>query len=65
MTKKAKRRGPGRTRATGLGTLIGVRCEPELLVRLDKWRALQTDKPTRAQAITRLAELELARVLGD
>jgi hypothetical protein len=64
-TKKTKRHGPGRTWATGVGTLVGVRCDQEFLGRLDQWRALQTYKPTRPKAILWLAEMGLARLLGD
>jgi hypothetical protein len=62
MAKKTKRR-PGRT--TGVGTFVGVRCDQDFLARLDQWRALQTDKPTRPEAILWLAEMGLARLLGD
>jgi hypothetical protein len=64
-----KRRRPGRpkgTGTTGTGTLIGVRCHPEFLAAVDKWRAAQPRQPgqaaglTRPQAIRWLAELGLA-----
>jgi hypothetical protein len=52
-----KKRGPP---ATGKGTLIGVRLQPDPLSRLDKWSKSQDDKPSRPEAIRRLVELGLA-----
>jgi hypothetical protein len=54
---KVKRR-PGPP-ATGVGTLIGVRIQPDDMVRLDAWRDEQTDKPGRPEAIRRLVEMGL------
>jgi len=48
-----KKRGPP---ATGKGTLIGVRLQPDPLSRLDKWSISQDDKPSRPEAIRRLVE---------
>jgi hypothetical protein len=56
-TTRKKKRG---TPATGKGTLIGLRLEPELLARVDRWAASQTDGPSRLEAIRRLVELGLA-----
>jgi hypothetical protein len=53
-----KRRGPP---ATGKGTQVVVRMQPVPLKRLDDWRAAQEDRPTRAEALRRLAEQALAR----
>jgi len=46
-----------------------MRASPEFLKSVDKWRAKQEDKPSRAEAIRRLVELGLtvkapARPLG-
>lgn len=51
-----KKRGPA---PTGVGTLIGVRLHnPELEV-LDNWIADQEDKPSRPEALRRLARKAL------
>ncbi len=36
-----------------------MRASPEFLKAVDKWRAKQEDKPSRAEAIRRLVELAL------
>jgi hypothetical protein len=36
-----------------------MRASPEFLKSVDKWRATQEDKPSRAEAIRRLVELGL------
>jgi metal-responsive CopG/Arc/MetJ family transcriptional regulator len=51
-----KRRGPA---PTGKGTLIGVRLQPDLLARLDRWASGQDDKPSRPEAIRKLIEAGL------
>jgi hypothetical protein len=56
ITQKKKRRTP----APGQGTLIGLRLEPEMLARVDRWAAWQKDGPSRLAAIRRLLELGLA-----
>ena len=62
MVKKAKKRGP---KPTGKGTSINVRCHPEFMAAVDRWRAAQPRQPgvaggmTRPQAIRALAELGL------
>jgi hypothetical protein len=56
---KIKRR-PGPP-PTGVGTLIGVRIQPDDLDLLDAWRAAQPDKPGRPEAIRRLVENALSR----
>jgi hypothetical protein len=43
--------------ATGIGTLIGVRIQPDDLELLDQWRNEQPDKPGRPEAIRRLVEM--------
>jgi Arc/MetJ-type ribon-helix-helix transcriptional regulator len=57
VTTGKKKRGPP---PTGRGTLIGLRLEPALLARIDRWAASQKDRPSRPEAIRRLVELELA-----
>ena len=54
--KQKRRPGPP---PSGVGTLIGVRIQPDDLVRLDHWRNEQPDKPGRPEAIRRLVELGL------
>jgi hypothetical protein len=54
--KAQRRRGPP---DTGVGTLIGVRIQPQELELLDRWRAGQADKPGRPEAIRRLVEQSL------
>lgn len=51
-----KRRGPP---ATGIGTLVGVRLQPDDLAAVDAWRDQQDDAPTRPEAIRRLVEIGL------
>lgn len=63
MAKSSKRKArPGRPRTTGPGQQVAVRCHPDFLARVDKWRAKQDvpeGKLSRPQAIRRLAELAL------
>jgi Arc/MetJ-type ribon-helix-helix transcriptional regulator len=54
--RKKKRRPP----AAAKGTLIGLRLEPGVLARVDRWAASQQDDPSRSEAIRRLVELGLA-----
>ena len=61
MAKKRKMRARGRPRTTETGTLVGVRVHKHFLARMDHWRARQEDKPSRADAIQRLAEWGLGR----
>lgn len=42
--------------ATGTGTPITLRLQPEPLAAVDAWREDQPDKPTRPEAIRRLVE---------
>jgi hypothetical protein len=49
----------GRPREDKGSTTVGVRCHDAMLVDVDEWRRKQTDLPTRATAIRRLAELGL------
>jgi len=53
-----KRRGPP---PTGKGVPVQVRLQPELLARLDGWIAEQQDKPSRPEALRRLASKALAQ----
>lgn len=51
-----------RKRPPQAGELIGVRLQPDALARLDAWIAAQPDpKPSRPEALRRLAELGLPR----
>ncbi len=52
----AKKRGRP---ATGRGITVGVRCQDEIPQEIDEWRRRQSDIPTRATAIRRLAEMAL------
>ncbi|MCH2240048.1 MAG: hypothetical protein MK060_19420 [Blastomonas sp.] len=40
--------------ATGVGTMIGVRLQPNQLAALDRWIAGQPDKPSRPEAVRRI-----------
>jgi hypothetical protein len=51
-----KRRGPA---PTGIGTLVGVRLQPDLLASVDRWGTTQDDLPGRPEAIRRLVEIGL------
>jgi len=46
--------------ATGVGTMIGVRLQPDQLAAVDDWAEQQPDAPTRPEAIRRL----VAKALG-
>lgn len=50
ITKRAR---PGR-KPTGKGEPVLTRLQPEILERLDQWRAGQSDEPTRPEAIRRI-----------
>jgi len=52
MVKKKAARGRPKT---GVGEQVLVRCRPDFLKAVDKWRGGQLDKPSRPQAIIRLA----------
>jgi len=45
--------------ATGTNPSIGVRMPESELARLDRWRAMQSDPPSRPEAIRRLIQLGL------
>jgi hypothetical protein len=60
MAKKKKSRPVGRP-ATGLGMLVAVRCQPDFLTKVDKWRAEQPGAMTRPQALRWLAEVGLKK----
>jgi metal-responsive CopG/Arc/MetJ family transcriptional regulator len=51
-TKKRR----GRPVTTGMGTLIGVRLQRDLLSLIDEWRRGHEDLPSRPEAIRRLLE---------
>jgi hypothetical protein len=51
-----KRRGPA---PTGVGTLVGVRLQPDQLAGLDSWIKRQDAERTRPEAIRRLVEIGL------
>jgi len=42
--------------ATGIGTMIGVRLQPDQLSALDSWIEHQPDELTRPEAVRRLIE---------
>jgi len=50
--------------AIGRGQPLMVRLRPELAAAVDAWRAAQADKPGRAEALRRLAELGLKAEAG-
>ena len=58
LTQKRKKRGPP---ATGKGTLVGVRLQPELLAALDEWAVARNLGLGRPEAIRRLLEIALGR----
>jgi hypothetical protein len=43
----------------GPGHTIGVRCQPDFLARIDRWRETQAIPPTRTAALRYLAEIGL------
>jgi hypothetical protein len=47
ITQKKKRAAP----ATGKGTLIGLRLEPELLARVDRWAASHEERQLRKRRL--------------
>lgn len=53
VPQKPRKRGPA---PTGKGTQIGVRLQPPELAALDTWIAAQPEKPTRPEALRRLAK---------
>jgi hypothetical protein len=57
LSQSRKKPGPP---ATGKGTLIGVRLQPNDLAKVDSWAARQDDKPSRPEAIRRLLDQALA-----
>jgi len=52
---------PPKKRPPVTGTLIGVRLQPPELARLDDWIAEQGDRPSRPEALRRLASKALAQ----
>jgi hypothetical protein len=57
-----QKRKPGRpkgTGTTGIGVLIGIRCQADFIARVDGWRAQQAIPPSRPAAIRYLAEVGL------
>lgn len=61
MAKKVvgKRKKPGPPVTTGPGALVGLRCQPAYLEKIDKWRERQPVPPSRPQAIIYLSEVGL------
>jgi len=47
--------------ATGKGTPIQVRLQPDQLAKVDEWRERQDPEPTRPEAIRRLVEKALQK----
>jgi hypothetical protein len=45
--------------------LIGVRCQPDFLDKVDKWRGEEPNIPSRPQAIRQLAEIGLQASKGS
>ena len=45
--------------ATGTNASIGVRMTEANILKVDRWRSLQVDVPSRPEAIRRLVELGL------
>ncbi len=63
MTKPASPKTLNGRERTGVGQLVGVRLQPDILVPLDEWIARQPDpKPSRPEAVRRFLEHSLARV---
>jgi hypothetical protein len=60
MVKKKAARGRPKT---GVNEPVLVRCQPDFLKAVDKWRTGQLDKPSRPQALIRLAAQAL-KALG-
>jgi hypothetical protein len=58
LTQKRKKRGPP---ATGKGTLVGVRLQPDLLTALDEWAAARNHGLGRPEAIRQLLAIALGR----
>jgi hypothetical protein len=54
-----KKRGRGRPKTTGAGIQVVVRLHNPILTGIDRWRGIQEDAPTRAEAIRRLVEQAL------
>jgi hypothetical protein len=54
-------RPPGRIQSAA----FQMRVSPEFLKAVDKWRAKQEDKPSRAEAIRRLVEIGLKKRGGQ
>ena len=52
-----KKRGP---KPTGVGTLVGVRLQPDELTAVDKWRDNALGQPSRPEAIRRLVKKALS-----
>jgi hypothetical protein len=52
---RVRRKKPGPAKTTGPGEQVVVRLHDPLLGKLDEWRQVQKDTPTRAEALRRLA----------
>lgn len=55
----ARKKKPGRGRPKIGATPVNVRLAPDLLERLDEWRAQQRPIPTRPEAIRSMVEATL------
>jgi hypothetical protein len=59
MTREQQNRAQGRRSPTGIGFTIVIRCQPQLLKRIDNWRRSQEHALSRPEAIRRLVEQAL------
>ena len=64
-TPAKKRRKPGPPRTTGPGEQVVVRLHQPLLGAIDDWCESQLDRPTRAEALRRLAVRGLEAEVGE
>lgn len=55
---------PKKHRPSSVGTLVGTRFQPTLLVAIDEWRKQQSDLPTRPEAVRRLIDIGLRQTGG-
>lgn len=58
------KKGRGRP-ATGIGTAIGVRLQPEDLMKLDEWIADQPEKMSRPEAIRRMIKIAVTQKISQ
>lgn len=63
MTKPANIKPLQGRERSGVGQLVGVRLQPDILIPLDEWIARQPDpKPSRPEAVRRFLERSLANI---